>query len=70
MSQQELPVVTLGSLAPCEWIRFENGETGLIRDKVDHHGYRKACVEVPGSRYPNRIVSLTTLVEHIPRTAP
>lgn len=58
----------VATLAMNEWIRFADGEVGMIRDKVDHPGYQKSCVEVPGSR--NRIVPLAEIVEHLPNHRP
>ena len=68
MDNISFPVHSIGDLAPHSWVRFTDGEVGVIHDKVDQPGYRKACVEVPGARYPIRIVAYDVQVEHIPST--
>jgi hypothetical protein len=65
MQNITFPVFPIGDLSPTDWVRFPDGDVGVIHDKVDHEGYRKACVEVPGARYPIRIVEFATLVEHV-----
>lgn len=62
--------VTIASLNPTDWIRLSTGEVGVIRDKLEQPGYRKACVEVPSARYPIHILHLETLVEHLPEHQP
>ena len=57
--------VAIGDLDPHSWVRFADGEIGVIHDKVSQPGYQKVCVEVPGARRPIRILAFDIRVEHV-----
>jgi hypothetical protein len=66
----DVALVELGTLDPGEWVRLKCGDIGIIRDKVNQPGYRKASVEVPGHRYPIRIIQFVEKVQHLPLRHP
>lgn len=59
------PEVAIGDLAPHSWVRLADGDVGVIHDRVDQPGYQKVCVEIPGHRYPIRILAFDVHVEHV-----
>lgn len=65
MDKTTFASVAIGDLEPHSWVRFADGEVGVIHDKVDQPGYRKVCVEVPGARQPMRIAPFDCVVEHV-----
>lgn len=55
----------IGELNPGDWIRTDLGDVGVIHDKVEQALYRRVCVEMPGARYPIRIIDFDVEVEHV-----
>lgn len=65
MDDVTFPRFAVGTLEPGDWVRLDDGEVGVLHEKVDQPNYQRVRVEVPCMRYPMRFLALDAWVEHI-----